>query len=96
MTFNLKNEQTQFIQQKESSSIQFYENVELMFNDTNLKKGDIVQTTGYYLPGDGGATIYRIVSHKRICQWMEEATGKKDGNQWFDLSKINIEGLFQN
>lgn len=63
-------------------------NVADMVADTDLELGDIVETTGYYTPGDGGEARYQIVA---------AATGTDDGGSFHDLANgLQAKALFPN
>tara|TARA_R110002051_G_scaffold325869_1_gene432674 strand:+ start:24114 stop:26735 length:2622 start_codon:yes stop_codon:yes gene_type:complete len=64
-----------------------YDSIASLTASTKISIGDIVETRGYYAPGDGGGNFYRIVA---------AATGTVDGGSYIDLTGIagQAMGLF--
>lgn len=59
-----------------------------MVSSTGLVVGDVVRTSGYYTPGDGGGNDYEIVAG---------GTGTADGGSFIDLDNgLQARGLFNN
>lgn len=57
---------------KDKKAIRFYDTVDDMLNDDNLKEGMHVKTKGYYSVNDGGGAEYHIVSTESLTEYQEE------------------------
>lgn len=57
---------------KDKKAVRYYENVELMKNDSTLKHNMYVKTKGYYTANDGGCSEYHITNTQSNSYYQEE------------------------
>lgn len=68
-TFDIEralNENWDKIDEDIGKKIYYYDNVQEMKNDENLKEGMVCQTLGYYEENDGGEGLYKIVNDNTL------------------------------